>query len=313
MIPYKIGKYSPYYRSRYLSNRVKQKKVKLLGRMSSLSVIKNFIEQYWLVLVGPILFVFLLVFFDLKGNGNIEFLKGTFTIPLSLIGIIIPIIILFITTLDKKSSYSLVKSYIMILNPLMVFWISAIFLSINVILFFFNSMNYSFINDMSEFFICLELTSIFTPLVGAIVLVFRTMHLIDDGFLYDVMEKQMSKEIMKSLEIESSNKIKRRIMEEECLKFNLEFRPGFFGRREYLQLKASKRGIIKDIDIANLEKFGTLIKEIENNEDIEINGIIVKYPEQNVSVDNNILGYINLNEKYIPNLELELNKAFIIV
>lgn len=172
-------------------------------------------------------------------------------------------------------------------------------------------MGYNLTNKTINLYFCIGFIFMFIPLVVTVILVSKTIKLVDSNFLYELMRDRMKEEITNRLQIEIDDNLFRRILNEECQRHNLVFEP-WFTRRNFLPLRTNKIGLIKDINLNELENFGNLIREIPNREGIEILGVITTYPGQYTSLDNNVLGFVNVDEEIALTLALELNKAFII-
>lgn len=116
-INYEIRRRIPNYRHDYLFNRVKNEPNRLLSdNRSYMESALEFIKKYWPIflvfMVIPLLFILILPkytsIFNFSAtsvgvNGTQEFLKSTLAVPLSLIGIIIPITILIIEFSSRMS------------------------------------------------------------------------------------------------------------------------------------------------------------------------------------------------------------------
>jgi len=178
MIWYKLKKILPYYSSGFLSNKVDKVKP-IPAKKFYLSIIDFFVKNWlkWSGLAMFSLFVIILVIsnYDLSKIELDEILKTFITVPLALIGIIIPLTILSIEFLSKRVDRTFIGLYLGTLKPIEIFLINIFYLAVLLTMFF---LSYSI--NISKIVISIVLASVSVPLIATVSLLVKTIRLVLD-------------------------------------------------------------------------------------------------------------------------------------
>jgi len=230
------------------------------------------------------------------------------TIPLTLVGIIIPLIIIVTNVVGNRAGLQNINIYIDYLKPLEVFLVSIIFLILSV---------FAYSLSCNDFII----PFVFIPLLETSLLVKKTIDVVDDKFFYILIEKKIAIELVESIKEEKYVFRLRKKFGDICESLNILLNPlnsSFNYYHPTSPLYSNNSGFIIDINISKLKKFkNELSKPLQyKNQRSKYFVIIVKFVGEYIN-SRDVLGFVNATErKYfastMPILELKLNKIFIL-
>lgn len=322
----------PHFKSRYLSTivdstlNISKHKTIFKGRIGVLNFFTLFICLFLLSLI------ILMSNNNLVGDYN-SYFQVVITIPLLLVGIIIPLIILIINNIGKRTNQSFVQTYLDSLKPMNVFYMALIFLVVNIIIYLFvisnkdlfNPLNATYNSDLVKISISISISAILTPTIRVIVLVKRVIDSLNDDYLHKQLINKLINEIELSINESRRDTLLLNLFKEKCneLGFGLDYQrtfiPSTWLTTNYKYILSKEIGKIEDIDILRLEELKLLFERKFENKKTNDSLVINKFPSQLLSQNDNRLGYLKLSDKIdsysgldLFMLDMKLKRVYII-
>lgn len=296
----------------YISSKIKEKYKDIL------ILEESYLKQN-LVWISYFLSVSLLViiFYAIRLSGfslMLDFLKNLITIPLLLVGIVIPVIVLMINVIEKRINSEFLNIYFNTFDPLKVLKVAIISLLICIILYFLGTLNFGL--DLSKFlpvsptplYGALIVSSIILPLLLTFLVVNRIVKsVLDDKILYEQILTHLNRKIMATIQ----NLIEVDYFKKEVSKIPngpIEIDDLFVGYGDaYQPYEADKTGGIVDIDMRELNKLAVFLND--NNLDL----IISTLPGRQILSYFKVIAYsIDFDEKKFNKVRDKLNRILIV-
>ena len=271
-------------------------------------------NRIWIYYLSSII-ILLIVFWGFKLTGFshlIDFLKTIITLPLLLVGIVIPVIILLINVIEKRIDAGFMHVYFQYLEPLSVLRLAIVALFVCIVLYFFGTLNFGFnISTLisispTPFYGALIISSLIVPLMLTFLVVTKIVKSVSNDIIlynqiYNYFRKKMINVVFDVVGDEYFKKNLSKISDNHIILNNT-----FVSiNKEYLVLQSNKTGIVIDIDIHLLKKIVKLLK----NKDYEI--IITTSPGHDIPSYAKNIAYFKSNERS-PKIEKYLKQAIII-
>lgn len=316
LIIYKIKKLLN--RDNYLSTEIEKRKKELNIKYEPRKY-SDHLKRHWLIVLSISLFFLIIIICDIanitKFLGIIEFLKTTLTVPLLMVGIVLPVLILMINNIGERISHGFVQVYLDILRPFDVFKISMFLLAICVILFLSGMWNYNptdltnnILISNNAISLAVILVAIFIPLIGTFFLVMKiTKYLFfsKENHLYENLTEYLAKKMMKNIYREVDINIFRKIINDM---FKGKVKSISTKSMNHKTVNTDKKGKIIDF---NKEILEDIINSIEGAEELYIKKII----GQEIPTYDGTIGHINgiEDQEKLLTIESSFKESFIIV
>ena len=294
---------------RYLSSIILEKNKNLKNGDNWLK--KNNIWIYYII--STIFFIILFSILNLNGYNNLmEILKNLITLPLLLMGIVIPIIILLINVIENRIDSGFLHVYLENLEPLNVLKLSIVTLLICIFLYFFGSMNFNNIHNITTMipitpiYGAIIISSIVFPLIITFFLISKILkYITDDLILYDQILIYFRKKVVNAVFEAVGDLI---FKNEINSKYSKIITNKTFATidEEYSELKSSELGIIVDIDLNEIDEINKLLQD----DGSEL--VITAYLGQQFYSNLNTIGYLKNSKEQQKLVNFHLNKALII-
>jgi hypothetical protein len=191
------------------------------------------------------------------------------TVPLALVGLVIPLLVLVVNIIAGKISSSLVRHYLKLQKPDTIIYLALSVLALEITFLSFQR----FVIDVPEvvqraFFLLFVLFSLeLILLVG--MTVGRTIKSMDPSIIFEITQKVLKELVGASFVEEIRRNIGWTIIDSECNKLGIK--RSFFGLGVGHPLRSKKRGLISDIDLAGLRAVKRqLLKWSESNNGINL-------------------------------------------
>lgn len=237
-----------------------------------------------------------------------DFINGIFIVPLSIVGIIIPITLLVINSIISKNPSFLVKYILENEKPLLVVLIIFIFFILSILLNFAKLQGYI---QNNEIYLILGLTFVLIALVQSLVLIINTIRFLNDNFLYKQIIKEVSNNILENTCLEKNSKDIILPFQDKAKENDFKVVQSLpYNYNELLiELKLdhsiSYKEFIEDINLKSLERLRSLL---QNEIDEKTFGIFL-IPKHRYS-DKKIKFYVNKNEKNLKYIKFWANRVF---
>jgi hypothetical protein len=309
LIIYRIKK-EIFYSNNYLSKIIENKYKNVIDFDKNI-FIKNWIWVSYFSSIIILLAIFIIS--DLKGFSLIlDFLKNLITIPLLLVGIVIPVIVLMINVIEKRIYSGFLNVYYKRVNPLRVLKLSILSLVVCIVLYFFGTMHFSI--DLSKLlpisptplYAAVIIPSIILPLALTFLAVTQIVtSVFDDKILYD----QILDDFYDKIRLTIHN-----LVAEDCFKKLVKNYDNKLitiddlfvgGSDEYRPYDSKKTGKIIDVDMTEISKLSDFLKTNE----IEL--IIATLPGRSTFPYFKTVAYSKFIEE-TGNIDTFLNKSFVI-
>jgi hypothetical protein len=230
-------------------------------------------------------------------------------ILLSMVGIIIPVLVLVIQNLGARTSPSFLPVFLRHMRPFQVFLVTLVSLVLTV--FNYLGLQMGFLEHGYLLGLVTMSTMLVVPIACVLWLVRRVIDSMSDVRVYEFVAKEIVRQVDLDLRREVRFRVTRRLFQQECDRLNLF--PTSLGPIGLLQaLRTKDRGEIVDVNLRRLEFF---TNELHNTIQIDhgAKAVIAKEPFQTVSPGDDVLGEVATEEKQHERLELDLSRAFVVI